>query len=167
MLFRSMMPEGMEAHLDHFLGMDDSEVNLLAMVKADGRLGTQAGKRLLLPGFFFESRARQPFVDEDKRQAPVDMHYASTVLDQVTYHLPAGYSVEGAPKDDNVMWSPNAQLVAKITQQEAQVTVARRLARGFSMLKPEQYQDLRGFYQKVAASDQQQVVLTQAAVAKN
>jgi hypothetical protein len=34
------------------------------------------------------------------------------------------------------------------------------LSRAFTLVKPEQYQDLRGFYQKVAAADQQQLVLT-------
>jgi Domain of Unknown Function with PDB structure (DUF3857)/Transglutaminase-like superfamily len=160
------MPEGTQAHLDHFLGMDDPEVNLMAIVKVEGTLGMQAGKRLLLPGFFFESRTRQPFVDEDKRQAPVDMHYASTITDQVTYHLPAGYTVEGAPKDSNIPWSPKAQLVTKITQDEGKIVVVRQLTRGFAVLKADQYQDLRGFYEKVAANDQQQVVLAKAAVAQ-
>jgi hypothetical protein len=40
------------------------------------------------------------------------------------------------------------------------VTITRQLARGITFAKPEEYQDLRGFYQKVAAADQQQLVLT-------
>jgi hypothetical protein len=36
------------------------------------------------------------------------------------------------------------------------------LARAFTLAKPLEYQDLRGFYQKVAAADQQQLVLTAA-----
>ena len=46
-----------------------------------------------------------------------------------------------------------------------QIVVARSLARAFSEAKPEEYQDLRGFYQKVAAADQQQMVLTAAPAA--
>jgi hypothetical protein len=38
--------------------------------------------------------------------------------------------------------------------------------RGFTFAKAEEYQDLRGFYQKVAAADQQQLVLTSAPAAK-
>jgi hypothetical protein len=45
------------------------------------------------------------------------------------------------------------------------VVVSRTLARAFTQAKPEEYQDLRGFYQKVAASDQQQLVLTAVSVA--
>jgi hypothetical protein len=40
------------------------------------------------------------------------------------------------------------------------VTIARSLAQAFVVLLPKEYQDLRGFYQKVAAVDQQQLVLT-------
>jgi hypothetical protein len=39
------------------------------------------------------------------------------------------------------------------------------LARAFSYAKPEEYQDLRGFYQKIAAADQSQLVLTTAPLA--
>jgi hypothetical protein len=38
--------------------------------------------------------------------------------------------------------------------------VARVLARAFDVAKPSDYQDLRGFYQKVAAADQGQLVFT-------
>jgi hypothetical protein len=40
------------------------------------------------------------------------------------------------------------------------------MARAFTFAKPEEYQDLRAFYQKIAAADQQQLVLTAAQVAK-
>jgi Domain of Unknown Function with PDB structure (DUF3857) len=166
-MLQRIEPEGVEMHLDHFLGMDDPNVNLMAVVKASGTLGSTVGKRVVLPGFFFESKAGQPFVNEEKRLAPVDMHYTSRVTDQVTYHLPAGYSVEGAPKDGDILWKDNADLLTKSVQKPGEITVARALARGFVWLKPEQYQDLRGFYQKVAASDQQSIVLTPSAVAKN
>jgi hypothetical protein len=34
------------------------------------------------------------------------------------------------------------------------------LSFAFTLSKPDEYQDLRGFYQKVAAADQEQLVLT-------
>ena len=47
-----------------------------------------------------------------------------------------------------------------------QIIVARQFSRAFIVVKPEEYQDLRGFYQKVATQDQQQLVLTLSAPAK-
>jgi hypothetical protein len=46
------------------------------------------------------------------------------------------------------------------------VTIARSLARAFVIVIPKEYEDLRGFYQKVATSDQQQLVLTSSQAAK-
>jgi hypothetical protein len=51
----------------------------------------------------------------------------------------------------------------KTTQKAGTVTINRQLVRAFTLAKAEEYQDLRGFYQKVAAADQQQLVLTTAA----
>ena len=90
------------------------------------------------------------------------MHYPGRVSDQVTYHLPAGLTVEGAPADSNVSWAGHAIYIVKSKSQPGSITVARSVANAFTMTKPEEYQDLRGFYQKVASGDQQQVVLTAA-----
>jgi len=85
----SIVPEGVEAHIDHFLGLDDPEVNLVAIVNVHGNLGAATSKRLLLPGFFFQTRGSHPFVNQEKRIEPVDMHYGDQVTDQIVYHLPA------------------------------------------------------------------------------
>ncbi len=159
------VPEGIEANLDHFLGLDDPDVNLIAIVKVTGTLGTATAKRLLLPGFFFETRGAHPFVDEEKRQEPVDMRYAEEVTDEITYRLPPGMTVEGAPQDEKIPWQGHAVLVSKTKVDGGQVTVARQLARAFTFAKPEEYENLRDFYQKVATADQQQIVLTRSAAA--
>ena len=155
----SIVPEGVEAHIDHFLGLDDPEVNLVAIVNVHGNLGAATSKRLLLPGFFFQTRGSHPFVNQEKRIEPVDMHYGDQVTDQIVYHLPANMSVEGAPQDTKISWQGHAVMATKTASAPSQITLARVFARGFSSAKPEDYQDLRGFYQKVAAADQAQLVL--------
>lgn len=155
-----MVPAGIDAHVDHFLGLDQPESFLMAVVKAQGSMGSAMGHRMLLPSFFFASRGSEPFVKEEKRQAAVDMHYAEAIVEQVTYHLPAGFTVEGTPQDTDVPWHGHAVYVVKTKPSPGQLVVARELLRGFDMAKPEEYQDLRGFYQKVATADQQQIVLT-------
>jgi hypothetical protein len=81
-----MMPQGVEGHVDHFLGLDNPGANLMAIVKAKGTLGTALPKRLLLPGAFFESRGIEPFIKEATRLEPVDMRYAEQTSDEVVYH---------------------------------------------------------------------------------
>jgi hypothetical protein len=162
----SMVPDGVEAHIDHFLALDDADSNLIAIVKVQGSLGSATSKRLLLPGFFFESRGQHPFVDQEKRLEPVDMHYGDHVIDQVVFHLPPSLTVEGAPQDTKISWEGHALLVTKAVSAPGQIAIARAFSRGFAILKPEEYTNLRGFYQKVAAADQQQLVLTASQVAK-
>jgi hypothetical protein len=156
----SQVPEGVEAHLDHFLGIDDPNVNLVAAINVHGNLGSATSKRLLIPGFFFETRGSHPFVKQEKRLEPVDMHYDQQITDQIVYHLPAGLTVEGTPQDNKVSWPKHAVYATKVVTAPGQVTIARQLARAFTLANPEEYNDLRDFYQKVAAADQQQLVLT-------
>jgi hypothetical protein len=161
----SRVPQGVEAHIDHFLSLDDPDTNLIAVVDVKGSMGTATSKRLLLPGLFFETRAHQPFVNQEKRMVPVDMQYGEKITDQVVYHFPPGLTVEGAPQDTNNLWAGHADYIVKTVPAPGQITIARSLARAFTLAKPDEYQDLRGFYQKVAASDQQQLVLVTSAPA--
>jgi hypothetical protein len=153
-------PAGVEAHIDHFLALGDPDNQLVAIIKAEGVLGSATSKRLLLPGFFFETRGHRPFVDQERRIEAVDMHYPERITEQVVYHLPAGVRVEGAPQDSQTSWGSNAALTVKVLSEPGKITIYRSLARGFTFVKPDRYQELRGFYQKVAGSDQQQLVLS-------
>jgi Domain of Unknown Function with PDB structure (DUF3857)/Transglutaminase-like superfamily len=157
-----IVPEGVEAHVDHFLSLDNPDTNLMAVVEVKGTLGAATSKRLLLPGFFFEARGHAPFVSQEKRLEAVDMHYGERVSEEFTYHLPNGVTVEGAPADASIPWTGHAVFASKTVSTPGQVVVSRVLARAFTQAKPEEYQDLRGFYQKVAAADQQQLVLAAA-----
>ncbi|MGA8631275.1 MAG: DUF3857 domain-containing protein [Terracidiphilus sp.] len=161
-----MVPAAIEAHVDHFLGQDEPDRNLMAVVKVKGRLGTATAKRLILPGFLFETRGDEPFTSQAERLEPVDMHYGEQWTDQLTYHLPAGFSIEGAPQDAKLPWEGHALYVVKTKSDPGQIIVARVLARAMTFAKPDEYQELRGFYQKVAAADQEQIVLSTAPAAK-
>jgi hypothetical protein len=163
---KSTIPDGVDAHVDHFLGLDDPDQNLLAAVHAQGTLGNVTSRRILLPGYFFEARGSHPFVDEDKRLEPVDMHYANQVMEQIVYHFPAGSSVEGAPQDAKISWEGHAVLVDKSKKEPGQITLIRQLTRAFTFAKADEYQSLTDFYRKVAAADQEQLVLSRDAAAK-
>lgn len=160
-------PDGVEAHVDHFLAIDQPDSNLIAMCMVKGSMGTATAKRLLLPGYFFETRGHVPFVNQEKRVEQVDMQYGDRVTDMVVYNLPAGLTVEGAPQDAKVSWAGHAVFIAKSQSDPGKLTVAHSVARGFALAKADEYQDLRGFYQKIAAADQEDLVLSTAAVAKS
>lgn len=158
------LPQGVRTEFDHFLGMDDYESNLVATLKVSGTLGASTGKHMFLPGLFFETRAKHPFVAE-QRTIPIDVQYPRMETDDVIYNLPAGYTAESAPRSD-VTWPSFAVLKIDSKTQPGSVEVARTFGRGFTLLGPEAYNNLHDFYSKLATADQQQIVLDRTAVAK-
>lgn len=163
---RAYMPDGAQADFNHFLGLQDYNVNLIAIVDVSGNIGTATGKHFFLPGLFFEAHASHPFVAQDKRTTLVDVHYPKMEKDEVLYHLPAGFSVETAPQAANISWAQHALLKVGTKVDGNSVTVDRTVAFNFSILPSRDYGDLHDFYQKVATADQQQLVLTRAQIAK-
>jgi hypothetical protein len=164
--FRDQVPEGVQAEFDHFLGLDDPAINLIGFVKLTGTLGSATGKRFFLPGLFFDSRGSHPFVAQDKRIAPIDVHYADLIQDDVTYNLPPGFTVESAPQSTNLTWPDHAALKIRSAAKDGSVEVACALIHNYAMLDQKNYQDLHDFYLKAANADQQQIVLTRAPAAK-
>jgi hypothetical protein len=163
---RAYLPEGVQADFDHFLALQNYEANLVGVLNVSGNIGTATGKRFFLPGLFFESRAAHPFVAQDKRTIPIDIHYPLLEKDEVTYLLPPGFKVESVPPNSSTPWSNHIVLDIHSTEKNDSVTVRRILARNFSLLNPNEYPDLRAFYLKIAAADQQQLVLTRTPAAK-
>jgi uncharacterized protein (DUF885 family) len=115
---------------------------------------------------FFEAQGKHPFVAQDKRTTPVDVHYAKMEQDDVTYRLPEGYTIESVPQKSDTMWGGHAELKVSSQTTGSTVEVLRTLVYNFALLGPKDYPDLHDFYQKVATADQQQVVLSRAVVAK-
>jgi hypothetical protein len=161
-----MVPDGVEAHIDQFAGLDDPETNLVAAVTVKGNIGTATSKRLLLPALLFASQSSHPFVEQDKRVTPVDMHYAEQITDSVTYVLPPGFTVESSPKPVKIPWQGHALLNIDFKSDPGKITVTRQLARGFTLAKAEEYPALHDFYQKVTTADQQQLTLTRIPASK-
>jgi hypothetical protein len=159
---RASMPEGVTADFDHFDGLEDYDATLVATANLAGTLGSATGKRLILPGLFFESRGRHPFVAQETRTVPIDLHYAETEEDDVTYHFPAGIAVASAPQATNVSWGDHASLQIRIDSNDGAVKVTRALVRNPAVLDAGYYTTLREFYLKMSAADQQQLVLTRS-----
>ena len=163
---RSDLPEGVQMEFNHFLGLNDYDTNLMAFVDISGTIGTVTGKHVFLPELFFEAHAKHPFVAQDKRTVPVDVHYPKMENDEVVYHLPPDFMVESAPQPTNISWPDHAALKVKTDAQANTVSISRAVAYNFTILGPKEYGALHDFYQKVATADQQQLVLTRAQVAK-
>jgi hypothetical protein len=154
------VPSGIVAKVDRVVNLNDSSKQLLAIVPVSGMLATHTGSGLALPRLFFESQETNPFPAEESRTLPVDVRYPSQDQEQITYVLPAGFELEGTPQDTVMKWEQNAAYQLKSKVAPGSVTSARLMARGFTLLEPQEYNPLRDFYQKVVAADQQMLLLT-------
>jgi hypothetical protein len=164
--WENIVPEGVQVDFDHLDNLEAYDLPLTAVFKLNGNLGTVTGKHIFLPGQFFESHAKHPFVAQDKRLTPIDVHYPSMDQDSVTYHLPEGYIVESAPKNPDLVWPNHALMKIDSKIAERSVKVMRVSAYNFCLIEAKEYADLHGFYQKQAMADQQQLVLVRAAAPK-
>jgi len=163
---RKDLPEGVEADFNHFLGLSDYESNLLAMVDVSGNLANVTGKHLFLPELFFASHASHPFVAQDKRTTSIDVHFAEMNQDEVTYHLPVEFTVDNPPAAASIAWANHAAFKSSSSVKGSDVVTTRTVGYNFTILDSKEYGDLHDFYQKVAAADQQQLVLTRSQTAK-
>jgi len=163
---RNELPVGIDADFDHFVALDDYNVNLMGFARVKGNIGSAAGRHLILPGLFFEARGKHPFVAQSRRTVSIDVHYPSQEQEEVIYHLPPDLTVESAPQATTLAWPNHAMLKIASVTKNSDVTIVRNFAHLYALLDPKDYKDLHDFYQKIAAADQQQLVLSKPSTAK-
>jgi len=156
----SSLPDGVIADFDHFDGLDGYDEDLVATAKLSGTLGSATGKRLILPGLLFESRGKHPFVAQETRAVPIDLHYATMEQDEVSYHLPKGVTISTIPMAANLSWGDHAALRIESSRTGTSVNIARNFTRNSVVLDAGYYPMLRKFYLQMSEADQQQIVLT-------
>lgn len=153
------LPQGIGADAVKIEGLNTAAGNLSVTGKLTGRLGKSEGSRVSLPAFFFTGDKAVELVPQENRESLVDLHYAEQVIDEVLYRLPMGYAVEGAPQAIQLPWPGHAALVVTVFNSPGSVAVKRNFGRSFALLAVKEYPALRVFYQRVAANDQQQLVI--------
>ncbi|HWA93595.1 MAG TPA: DUF3857 domain-containing protein [Terracidiphilus sp.] len=157
--FQKSLPQGMQSDFDHFLGLNNPETTLMASMRLSGSLGTSTSKHTFLPGLFFAAGDKQPFTSTDKRLIAIDLHFPYGVHDKVIYRLPEGLVLEGNPLKTEAAWPKNAIFDIHMTSDGEVITITRDLEMGRATIPAADYSQLHAFFQKVAAADQQQVVL--------
>jgi hypothetical protein len=160
---QACVPDGVIVKMNHFVGISNFNSSLLATLDVSGSMGTAAGKRVLLPSSFFEARVK-PIFAETKRENPIDLRFPYASEDRVTLKLAPGLSLEGLPTDASVPMQKLAFYTVKYKSDANTYSQDRVIAVGTPLFKKEEYPDLRDFFQKTGAQDQQQLVLKRAPV---
>lgn len=158
------VPAGVLVKTSHFLGLSDYTSNLMAVLNVSGSMGTVTGKRVFIPASFFEASAA-PLFAAQQRENPLDMHYPYLSRDEVNLTLAPGLTVDSVPANAKVPYPQMAAYQVAYGGKGATYSQMRILALGNTIYNVTDYPQLRDFFQKVGAQDQQQVVLDRVAVA--
>lgn len=156
------VPSGITIKTNHFIALTDPNSVLMAIVDVSGSVGTATGKHVILPSAFFEANSRPPFAEE-KREAPVDLRYPYIRQDDVKLALPPGFTVDTLPKDAQIPYPKMATYATHYEQKDGVYRQQRVLVVGNTIYHAEEYGQLRDFFQKTSAQDQEQVLLKRGA----
>ncbi|HEY4642890.1 MAG TPA: DUF3857 domain-containing protein [Thermoanaerobaculia bacterium] len=159
---KSWLPEGSTVTLKSFGPLKSFDDPLVADFDVEmPNLGSFAGSRVLLPLSIFSESAKNPFSASDRKH---DLYwdYERQTEDEVVLHLPDGYNIEALPQGT----SSNLQaLIFKTTwsKDEHSVTFKRLLQVNTLSIERNYYPQIRSFYKRATAADQENVVLKKAA----
>lgn len=158
------VPDGVVVKTNHFLSLTDYNSQFMAVMDVSGSMGTVTGKRVFVPGAFFEARVKPPFA-ETKRENPVDLHYPYVARDEVSLTVAPGLTMESVPTNGKVPLKTLAFFQEVYGAKGSEYQQVREMALGTPLYKAEEYADLRDFFQKANAQDEELLVLKREPVA--
>lgn len=155
---KGWLPNGSVVTLKDAQPWDKSEEPLVAhfTVRVPS-FASFAGKRLITPDYLFGTAQKHAFTDKD-RKYPVYFRYAFGEIDNVNIKVPAGFTVEDLPRQQDASL-PYARYQSLIKFDGQQISNHRALLIGQNFFPLEKYQELKGFFSKVETGDEQQAVL--------
>jgi hypothetical protein len=159
-----MLPASMDVQIASIQQLDNYEQPLIVNLTVKGPIGSAAGKRLLVANDIFLSNTKPAFPHE-KREIPVYFHYPYYQQDVVRVIFPQTIKLESAPSEQELQFQNFA--IYKLTSNSTpnSVTVRRDFILGELVFMPNEYPNLRAFYNKFETKDQESIVLTAAAPA--
>jgi hypothetical protein len=158
------VPDGVHVTTDHIVGLSDEKSGLMMVMDVSGNMGMRTGKRIVLPSSFFEANVKPLFAPQ-KRENPVDLLYPYVTQDQVTMKLAPGLTMESIPTNAKIPLAKDALYQAIYKNTGGVYEQVRQMAVGSPIYKADQYPELRDFFQKSSAQDQEQLVVGRPAVA--
>lgn len=155
---RSWLPSTATVSLTNVEGWEGEDSPLVAQFHLQiPDYASAAGKRLLLSAYLFQTKQRDAFKHAD-RKYPVYFPYGFDQVDAITIKLPAGYTIEGSPQNQDAKLPYAAyQNVGKFDS--GTITIQRTFLFNAIFLDLNQYSAVKDFFGKVLAGDEQQAVL--------
>ena len=162
---RGWLPADSEVILVGDPNWNDTEARLSAEFKFSSALAVGAGKRWFVPVHIFQVNTKPVFPASDRVNS-IYLWYPTREADEVFITLPATLEVESLPPNDSAKLE-YATYKTLQTQDSPNTIMARRELIMAGMAFPaSSYKDLKDFYDKVKAGDDQQLIAKGAAHAE-
>ena len=155
---KQWLPTGSVVKMDASQGWEDGDAPLVASFNVEvPNYASLAGKRLLIPAFLFQSKQNQAFAHA-QRKYPLYFPYPFTENDTVSFQVPAGFTLESIPQKEDAQL-PFARYQNVSNFDGVKFISQRQLAFNGIFFPVEKYSELKTFFGKVQAGDEQQAVL--------
>lgn len=151
---REVLPGNSEISLTNSPDWDNPDAPLIAQFQVSCPFAVAAGKRLLLQQQFFQINEKPRFPATDRKNA-VYFHITWEEADEVHITIPPGMEVESLAPDDTVKLPYALYKVQHKQEAPNQIFTRREFAMAEGIFPPNQYKEIKGFFDKVKADDDQ------------
>ena len=162
---KSWLPADSDVKLTNTPDWDATEKHLAAEFTISCPLAIAAGKRWLVPVHLFQVNDKPRF-PASERMNPIYFDYLSREIDEVHVAMPAELEVESLPSNEDVR---QEYAIYRTTQKQEPgntIVTVRDLAIGGLAFPTSMYKQVKEFFDRVKAGDDQPIVAKAAAHAK-
>ena len=162
---REWLPQGSVLSLDRVEGWEAAEDPLRVLYKVEiANVAQAAGKRLLVPATLFRTTRQREAFEHSERKYAVYFPFAYQELDNVILQIPDGYAPESVPAATDTKLTSTRFITSRSIAGQQFVSKRALVVNGI-MFPVAQYPELKGFFDKVLAADQEQLVLQSSVAA--
>jgi hypothetical protein len=151
---REILPGNSDITLTNSPDWDNPEAPLIAQFHVSCPLAVAAGKRLMLAQQFFQVNEKPRFPSAE-RKTPVYFHIPWQEADEVHITIPPGMAVESLAPDDTIKLDYALYRVQHKQEAANQIFARRDFIMGAGLFTPNEYKNLKAFFDKVKADDDQ------------
>jgi hypothetical protein len=130
------------------------ETPLIAQFHVSSPFAVAAGKRLMLQQQFFQINEKPRFASADRKNA-IYFHVPWQEADEVHITIPSGMEVESLAPDDSIKLQYALYKVQHKQEAPDKIFSRRDMIMGEGIFAPGEYKELKGFFDKVKADDDQ------------
>jgi hypothetical protein len=155
---KTWLPGGAEVTMTKVPKWDVSETPLAAEFKISAPFATSAGKRWLIAPQAFQMN-QKPMFAPAVRSNPIYLYYPSREIDEIHITLPANTEIESLPPAKSVQLDYAMYSTGQKMETPTSILSTRDIGNAGYLFPASVYKEVKDFYDKVKAGDDQQAIL--------